>query len=146
MDVASTIMALLVWINIQTGWEVPPVEHFPEVVVYEQEDVYELYCAGAGLPIDCEFPRVMKVVAYYDETTDDIIIAKELLEDDLYSTSVLLHELIHYMQDYHDLEYPCNTAKEPIAYTLQSEWLAEHGVEWKANQLMIAIMSICHIM
>lgn len=43
--------------------------------------------------------------------------------------SILLHELVHYMQDMNFLEYECDGDKERLAYYIQERWLLEeHGL------------------
>ena len=43
--------------------------------------------------------------------------------------SILLHELVHYMQDANGMFYDCMGDKERLAYYIQEKWLEEkHGI------------------
>jgi hypothetical protein len=46
-----------------------------------------------------------------------------------YHRSVLVHELIHYVQDIRNIYYECDAMYEEEAYRLQAEWNAQNGLE-----------------
>ncbi|MBV8060990.1 MAG: hypothetical protein JO126_00210 [Alphaproteobacteria bacterium] len=58
--------------------------------------------------------------------------------------SYVLHELVHHAQLLSDRTYACHDAKEREAYTLQNQWLAEHGEEPAVTQEFIDKISSCN--
>jgi hypothetical protein len=45
-----------------------------------------------------------------------------------YHRSVLVHELVHYVQDIRNIRYDCQAMYEEEAYRLQAAWNAEQGL------------------
>ena len=62
---------------------------------------------------------------------------------------MLLHELIHYVQDSNDVIGPgkpfeCMRALEEEAYPLQQKYLLEvHGIAWDYDELWVKLLSSC---
>jgi hypothetical protein len=63
--------------------------------------------------------------------------------ESLRSESYVVHELVHHAQLLSGRQYPCHAAKEREAYTLQNQWLTEHGDEPIVSQSWIDRMSAC---
>lgn len=57
--------------------------------------------------------------------------------------SYIVHELVHHAQFVSGKTYPCHAAKEREAYTLQNQWLIEHGLEPIATPQWIDSHSVC---
>jgi hypothetical protein len=64
--------------------------------------------------------------------------------ESLRSQSYLVHELVHHAQLISGRHYACNDAKEREAYTLQNQWLIQHGEEPIVDQAFIDKISECH--
>lgn len=63
--------------------------------------------------------------------------------DSVRSQSYVLHELVHHAQLLSGRTYACHDAKEREAYTLQNQWLSEHGEEPAVTQDFIDKISAC---
>lgn len=63
--------------------------------------------------------------------------------DSLTSQSYIVHELVHHAQLLSGRHYACHEAKEREAYTLQNQWLAEHGEDPIVTQGWIDKMASC---
>ena len=80
-----------------------------------------------NIPYDPKSSKVVKAVylfggSIYLEDSWNI----ESVEDQ----SILLHELVHYMQEMNYLTYECEGDMERLAYYIQEKWLQEeHGLE-----------------
>lgn len=64
-------------------------------------------------------------------------------EESVRMQSYLVHELVHHAQLMSRRTYPCAQAKEREAYTLQNQWLVEHGESPIYGQSWIDAMSRC---
>jgi hypothetical protein len=59
--------------------------------------------------------------------------------------SVLLHEVIHYVQDQNRIEYKCTAEMEKQSWPLQAKYLQEvHGINWEYDKLWYLMVSNCN--
>lgn len=68
--------------------------------------------------------------------------------DNLFDRSLLLHELVHYLQMQNKVEADCTEQYEAQAYHLQIAWLREQGIQdpykfLTLSELEIAVISEC---
>jgi hypothetical protein len=61
---------------------------------------------------------------------------------------MLLHELVHHVQEFNRLPSRCNAERERQAYDLTRVWLSEQGVAdpyafLKVDELTVTILSSC---
>ncbi len=117
------ITALILYIQAEVG--VIGVIPNPEVVFLPQKQLEALACEDA----DCN--NVHGWFSYNDGT---IYMALDNdIHRNLYDRSILLHELVHYIQDHQEkprLGGACNTwkAREIEAYEVQYKWLRHNRV------------------
>lgn len=129
MDIAfvkSVVASLLAWINIEAGLEVP--DRTPVVAFVPRASLELMACKGP-CPILGLYPG--KGVVYVD---GDLA-----LETNICARSVLLHELVHYMQDKarRFAEYSPELRwqmRELEAHQIQSQFLTAHGIRGGTNQ------------
>ena len=90
------------------------------------------------------------IAGYFDHDTNLIVISdtvtEYMVEDHFYET-VLLHELVHFLQ-YYDGEYEraeCKQALEKDAFALQDQWIDEQGIdpEQKNDPLFVIFVTMC---
>ena len=63
---------------------------------------------------------------------------------DPFDKSVLLHELIHYVQDLNEVKFDCVQQMEAEAWPLQKKYLLQyHGVDWEYDTLWFFFVSTC---
>lgn len=111
---SALILSLMTWISVQSGY---PVKAPPDIVFMTRDRVCQFakfepdHCATEGLGV---------MAAYWDST---VVIRQELDIMDVYTKSVLLHELVHHMQDT-TMSWEC---RESEAYRLQEQWAQEQG-------------------
>jgi len=67
------------------------------------------------------------IVAIYDRSTKAIMLPEGWSGTTAAELSVLLHELVHHLQDASNLRYECSAAREQLAYAAQEKWLALFG-------------------
>jgi len=80
--------------------------------------------------------------AAYDLKADRIYLVRPWSVYDAHDLSVLLHELVHYLQ-FQAHSWPCPQAAEWEAYQLQAAWLAEKGINAGFDWTQIGLMSRC---
>lgn len=117
----SMIVALLAWVHLYSGYPVPAEE--PELVFVPRVELQEIGCPGP-CPIMAWFPEGQLELIYVLEGLD--------FEADVCSRAVLVHELVHFAQEYTGSfsELPPRErihAREIEALQIQNLYLAQRG-------------------
>ena len=61
-----------------------------------------------------------------------------------FDLGLLLHEIIHYLQDINDVQFRCTAEMELDAWPLQKQYLANvHSYHWEYNGLWHLMISQC---
>lgn len=132
------MLALMTWLAPVTG--LPPTD--PPEVVYADQCVIEQMFFG-----DDQHECANTVVAIYDRDGNRVFLPNTWSASNLYDVSVLLHELVHHMQNAAGVEYECLSQSEKEAYAAQVEWLKASGVDpykvMQSNPLAIHLRSMC---
>jgi hypothetical protein len=74
-----------------------------------------------------------EVVAIYNDRTRTIFLSEGWTGAEPVERSVLVHEIIHHLQNLAKLKYECPAAREKLAYEAQSDWLKLHGLDLEAE-------------
>ena len=106
------IIYIVIWLSSYQGI---PIEEIP-VIVEEDAKILSL---RFGAP----------VYALYQRSNKTIYMADELDMEDIFSKSVLVHEIIHHYQNESGLmsTYRCVLQAEELAYFIQRDFLVDHG-------------------
>jgi hypothetical protein len=122
---AELVSALMFWVTLFTG--APKPEVLPAVVKLPHAELEQLAC---GRP--CPVLGLYRggTVIYIDESLDP--------EHDQWARSVVLHELVHYVQDVSGKfggETPCDrfNLREREAYAVQNRYLERVGLPRRAG-------------
>ena len=132
------IVALLTWISLQIGVEMPQP---PRVRLVTQRELVELAYGKSA-------PEGVSVKAMYQRKSKTVHLSEAWRPDSLEDRGILLHELVHHVQEVAGLSYPCIAAREALAYHLQAQWLKENGVDdpyalMDVDEFTIAVRSMC---
>ena len=68
-----------------------------------------------------------EVEALYDDTHRTIYLPEGWTGRTPAEVSVLVHEMVHHLQNVAGLKYDCPQAREKLAYAAQNQWLARSG-------------------
>ena len=85
---------------------------------------------GGNVPTDFDF-SALGATALYDHRNNIIYIDKSIDTESVFGKSVLLHELVHFVQYQNDMDkkVPCQFKLEPLAYKVQNQYLYENGIK-----------------
>ena len=114
------IAATLIWLAGQMG--LPPHIEPPPVVYMSQGELRNLSSHGHHLG------GRYRVGGMYNSRHDIIHLPHDFRLDNTYEQSVLVHELVHYLQDTRNVRFNCAGAIEEQAYRLQGIWLQSRGL------------------
>ncbi len=123
MDVVSLkalVAALLTWINLHGGYEVP--DGAPVVALVPHATLEQMGCSGP-----------CPILGWYSDTGVVYVDRALALKTNVCARSILLHELVHFYQDRDGrfVEFDKTTRwqmRELEAHELQTAFLAENGV------------------
>jgi Domain of unknown function (DUF6647) len=68
-----------------------------------------------------------EVVAVYDDSTKTIFLPDTLEGETPAELSILVHEMVHHLQNSAGKKYNCAGAREELAYAAQDKWLKLFG-------------------
>ena len=129
------LTALMIWIgansNLDTNHDIPV------VLFLTQEQMEHMYYGEHEHEKD-------SLHGLYD-TDDNVIILLDTWDRRKpWDLGVLLHEMVHYLQDQNDIKFACMANMERDAWPLQQKYLSEkHGVDWQYDDLWHHMISTC---
>ena len=113
------VAVLVLWLSVTFG--LPETNEFPEVRFTHPA---ELTVIRYGHPL----ARVRAdVVALYHDRSETILLSEGWDSSSPADVSVLVHELVHHLQNKAGRKYRCPEARERLAYAAQVRWLALLG-------------------
>lgn len=87
------------------------------------------------------------IVAIYDDETKTIFLPENWTGATPAETSVLVHEMVHHIQNIDGTTFACAEAREEMAFAAQDRWLRVHGtdleVEFGLDPFTILVRTNC---
>jgi hypothetical protein len=87
------------------------------------------------------------VVAVYDTISRTIYLPNDWIGKSAADQSILVHEMVHHLQNVAEIKFECPAAREKTAYLAQDRWLARFGLslekEFEVDMFTIVISSAC---
>ena len=129
------LVILMLWIGANTnyGVDVP----LPEVIRMDKAPLEYQYFQG-------EIPRDSDVHGFYNLKDKKIYIRGEYPLNHPWSQGLILHEVIHYLQDMNNIKFECVAEMEKDVWPLQKKYLKEvHNFDWNYDELWYMTVSSC---
>ncbi|MGV7218170.1 DUF6647 family protein [Bradyrhizobium sp. UFLA05-112] len=87
------------------------------------------------------------VVALYDNNSKTIFLPDDWIGKSPADQSVLVHEMVHHLQNMAEFKFECPMAREKLAYLAQDKWLRRFGTslesEFDVDMFTVLISSAC---
>lgn len=131
----TLLTAIVTWLSISFGlpvnYEHPQIEFVSPakmnaVQFRERVPAHARAASGTGSGVDGKTPQ-REVEALYDDTSRTIYLPEGWTGKTPVEVSVLVHEMVHHLQNVAGLKYDCPQAREKLAYAAQNQWLARSG-------------------
>lgn len=133
------IASLLLWIGAETNYNVDIVH--PEIKMMTQIELENKFYGK-----DIEPSGTLH--AFYDPEHDAIYLNSAFDRFNAFDKGVLLHELLHYVQDVNGTvgtKFECLRESELEVYPLQKKYLLEvHGVVFDYDELYLKLSATCN--
>jgi hypothetical protein len=101
------------------------------------------HAAGQGKPE----AQAQNIEAIYVDKTRTIYLPEGWTGETPAEVSVLVHEMVHHLQNMGGLKYECPQAREKPAYAAQDRWLARSGrslaEEFELDPMTILVLTKC---
>ena len=135
----TLIAFLLLWIGAETDYNVN-VPH-PNIIQMNQVEMDAMFYGK-------ENRSAGKLHAFYDPRENTIYLNEDFDIHNAFDKGVLLHELLHYVQDMNNVvgdKFESWRQTELEVYKLQEKYLLEvHGVKFEYDELFVKLQSVCN--
>ena len=151
----ALLTAIVIWISASQGlpatFDHPRIERVASI---EMEGLrYKRLLSGlqrtatAIQPQELSFEKKRDVVSLYDDRTRTIYLSDKWTGRTPAELSVLVHEMVHHLQNQAGTTYECPAERERLAYEVQDKWLGLFGRnlegEFEINGLALLISTSC---
>jgi hypothetical protein len=151
---AQLLGSIVAWLT--ENYDLPPTTELPQIEFDSPLKLASLRYKGL-LPYAWREDSILnpavpaaqqrEVVAVYDDRTRTIHLPQGWTGETQAERSVLVHELVHHLQNVGGLRFECTGAREKLAYEAQSEWLKLHGLnleeEFEVDMMTVLVRSGC---
>jgi hypothetical protein len=92
-------------------------------------------------------PHASTVVAIYDDQDRTVYLPEGWTGSTPAELSVLVHEMVHHLQNLAGLTFACHEEREQLAYKAQQDWLALFGrdlfAEFGTDAFTVLVLTHC---
>ena len=138
MEALINVIAL--WLALTSG--LPSAQEYPQVRHLPAEQLVTIV-PGAVVANG----EGHALLGLYDSRTKTIVLRDDWDSRSPADVSVLVHELVHYLQDRGALSYDCAGQREALAYDAQQRWLKLFGMDlqsvFQLDPLTLKVRTAC---
>ncbi|MFT6102265.1 MAG: hypothetical protein ACJATV_000742 [Granulosicoccus sp.] len=146
----SLLVVLLLWISQNTTFAYEPSMGLPKVEQVSQRELAHLYVGSEGnmqgfLSEEAYQSLASGLEAIYAADKNTIYLGEKVDIGTEYGRSVLVHELVHFLQNVHEhhAKVSCGQALEKDAYFTQANYMREHDLKPPFTRFSVLIRSLC---
>jgi hypothetical protein len=124
----ALLTAVVLW--LAANFDLPATSEHPDVKFVPPATITALRYQGMSgeQPSNpAEKAGQREVVAVYDDATSTIYLPEGWSGNTPAELSVLVHEMVHHLQNRGKLKFECPHQREKLAYQAQEQWLALFG-------------------
>lgn len=137
----ALLTAIVTWLSVNFG--LPAIYDHPRIMLMQPTQITKLRYGVDHLADG------RSVVAVYDNKATAIMLPDNWMGRTPAELSILVHEMVHHLQNKGGLKYPCPAAREAPAYAAQAKWLGEFGTNLKhdfdIDPMTLMVMTSCMI-
>ena len=136
----ALMSAIVGWLSI--NFDLPASYDHPEIVFAPASQISELANAGAGTKSQ------RAIVAVYNDVKRVIYLPQSWSDKSPADLSILVHEMVHHLQNISKIKYSCPGAREEPAYAAQGQWLQLFGHslfdEFELDRMTLMVTVLCY--
>lgn len=144
----ASLAAIATWLSDR--YQLPRAEDLPNIELVPASRLATLRYKGL-LPehwqsgANTEAQR--RIVAVYDDARRTIYLPEGWTGATLAERSILVHEMVHHLQNLGGLKFECAGAREKLAYEAHDDWLKAHGSEleqeFQIDMFTVLALALC---
>jgi hypothetical protein len=123
----ALLTAIVLWLSanfdLPANYEHPHIEQVPKASIGAMH--YGSFLARDGARVPDE--HLSNIVAVYSDVTKTIYLPEDWTGKSPEELSVLVHEMVHHLQNAADIKFNCPQEREKMAFAAQSKWLEIFG-------------------
>ena len=125
----NLLTAIVLWLSANFG--LPASFDFPRIEMRPPREIVALRYRGLasaqqpGVPPSG--PSSAEILAIYDDAARTIYLPENWRGRSPAELSILVHEMVHHLQNVGSLKFECPQAREQVAYQAQEKWLGLFG-------------------
>lgn len=137
---------------LASNFDLPPASEKPAIAFVSNLKLEELRRQDSALQLDGTVAKAGKVdpgetAALYDHGKRTIFLSDDWTGTSPADQSLLVHEMVHHMQNMAKLTFECFMAREKLAYRAQNRWLNRFGLdlesEFQIDPFTVLLNSAC---
>lgn len=145
----ALLMAIVIWLSANFG--LPAAHELPQVEYVPAVKIAALRYKGLAVPQFQAGDRAERgrraVVAVYEDATKTIYLPDGWRADQPADLSVLVHEMVHHLQNVGGQKFFCPQEREELAYEAQQRWLGLFGhnllKDFELDRLTLLLSTKC---
>ena len=151
----ALLTAIVIWISVNHGlpatFDHPRIERVPSIEMASLRYMGLLRSRQREVSViqdqESSFEKRRDVVAIYNDQTKTIFLSDKWAGTSPAELSVLVHEMVHHLQNEAGRTYECPAEREKLAYEVQDKWLGLFGRnlegEFEINGLALLVSTSC---
>lgn len=149
-SIQQFLAALVSWIS--TSFDLPATSNLPKVELVPASRMAALRHKrhpGWQLenPAASSQPDWREIVAVYDDSTQTIYLHESWRGSTAAELSIVVHEMVHHLQNSGNLKFACSQERERLAYEVQESWLGLFGrnllLDFEIDPLTLLVSTKC---
>jgi hypothetical protein len=131
LTVDTLLSVIAVWLSINFG--LPGTAPHPTIELHPEETMSRIWIEsiarnqGADIGALARETQHREIQAFYDDQRRTILLAEGWDAKSPQDVSILVHEMVHHLQNLDQRRYACPAAREKLAYEAQDSWLGLFG-------------------
>ena len=148
---ASLLDGIEIW--LASNFDLPITKERPAIAIVSQAQLVAKRLhqnsppEGAAHATAHADPTQRRVAALYDDRARVILLADDWIGTSPADRSILVHEMVHHIQNLAGIKYECPMAREKPAYLAQDKWLGQFGLslekEFDVDMFTVVVSSAC---
>jgi hypothetical protein len=150
----ALLIAIVVWLSanydLPAIFDLPRIERAPstEMAALRNRGLPASHRGGSAIQDqESSYEKMRDVVAVYNDRTRTIYLSDKWSGRTPSELSILVHEMVHHLQNATGIKYECPAEREKLAYEAQDKWLSQFGrnleSEFQINGLALLISTSC---
>ena len=130
------LTALMLWLSANTPFQAHP--ELPKVVFLPIETMEQMFYGDNEYEPD-------QLHGMYNKDIDTIYLPDDWNRNSAWDMGVLVHEMVHYLQEQNEMKFNCSNEMEKMAWPIQQFYLKKvHDYDWDYDQLWFLVISNCN--